>query len=216
LASEIPVVLARHGLDAISLLDEENFPLLERPLPDLCADRIDYLLRFALHAGVVERSEARDHLEALRVMENRWVFRDYTSAFEFARLFSFVNNTHLSGFFTAVMFRTVGDALKYAMRIGAVSREELFATDEQVLNMMRQLAEKDEKMAILWRRMNKQSPVLPDFSENPETRAHLKSRAVDPLCLHHGEPVRLSRLDPEWGERVERELAPRSYGLRFA
>ncbi len=43
--SEIPSILEEHGIDVEEVLDESNFKLLERGVPDLCADRIDYFLR---------------------------------------------------------------------------------------------------------------------------------------------------------------------------
>ncbi|MDY6761594.1 MAG: HD domain-containing protein, partial [Candidatus Nanohaloarchaea archaeon] len=43
--SRIPAVLQEHGFVLDDILDESAFPLLERDLPDLCADRIDYFLR---------------------------------------------------------------------------------------------------------------------------------------------------------------------------
>jgi len=43
--SEIPAILKKHGFSLKRLLDEHNFKLLERKIPGLCADRIDYTLR---------------------------------------------------------------------------------------------------------------------------------------------------------------------------
>ena len=43
--SEIPTILKEYGFDTERFFNESNFPLLEKPLPDLCADRIDYTLR---------------------------------------------------------------------------------------------------------------------------------------------------------------------------
>ncbi|MFB6294564.1 MAG: HD domain-containing protein, partial [Candidatus Nanohaloarchaea archaeon] len=40
--SEIPEILEEYGFALDDILDESEFPLLERELPDLCADRIDY------------------------------------------------------------------------------------------------------------------------------------------------------------------------------
>src|SRR3989338_5650431 len=45
--SEIPEILKKYNLDLDYILDDQNFPLKEKDLPDLCADRIDYSLRTA-------------------------------------------------------------------------------------------------------------------------------------------------------------------------
>lgn len=58
LNSEIPDILYKYGYHPQQLL-QENFPLLEQPLPLLCADRLDYTLRDALHARIITPLEAR-------------------------------------------------------------------------------------------------------------------------------------------------------------
>jgi HD superfamily phosphohydrolase len=49
--SEIAGIIKKYGLDLDYILDENHFPLKEKPLPDLCADRIDYSIRDALCFG---------------------------------------------------------------------------------------------------------------------------------------------------------------------
>jgi len=216
LESDIPTILARHGFDVERILDESNFPLLETELPEICADRIDYMLRMAVLGKAATVDEARQLLKALTVSDNTWIFDSRENARRFAELFAFVNHTHMSGFISAVMLRTVGDALARAVALGAVTRQNLFSTDDHVLALMREAAQQDKAMDMLWRRMNREVPVLPDFSAHPEVTANLKSRMVDPLFIDAGgRAARLSSIDPEWGARVARESSPKTYGLRF-
>src|SRR3989344_8653454 len=46
--SEIPKILKKYNFGLEYILDDKNFPLKEKDLPDLCADRIDYSLRTAV------------------------------------------------------------------------------------------------------------------------------------------------------------------------
>ncbi len=43
--TEIPHIIKKYGFDLNYILNDENFPLKEKKLPNLCADRIDYSLR---------------------------------------------------------------------------------------------------------------------------------------------------------------------------
>lgn len=43
--TEIPGILMKHGLPVDRVLDEHNYKLLEKEIPELCADRVDYSLR---------------------------------------------------------------------------------------------------------------------------------------------------------------------------
>lgn len=217
LNSEVPEILELYGFEVERILDESNFTLLENELPDICADRIDYMLRSAVHAGSIEAREAKAMFTDLHVEQGRWIFSSPGPAREFAELFAFVNHTLLSGFPSAVMLRTVGDALRKAMLIGAVSRKDLFTRDDLVLSKMRDAAGQDLEMLELWRRMNLEGPVCPDFSSTPQAVAELKSRMVDPLCLDEtGNVARLSYIQPDWDERVRSESIVKRYGMRFA
>jgi len=46
--SQIPEILKKYNLDINYILDDNNFPLKEKDLPDLCADRIDYSFKTAV------------------------------------------------------------------------------------------------------------------------------------------------------------------------
>lgn len=40
--SDIPSILPKYGFSIDYILDDQNFPLKEKSIPDLCADRIDF------------------------------------------------------------------------------------------------------------------------------------------------------------------------------
>lgn len=61
--SEASIIIKKHGLDLEYLLEESNFPLKEKKLPDLCADRIDYSLRDSLVHEVLTRKETDNFFE---------------------------------------------------------------------------------------------------------------------------------------------------------
>lgn len=63
--TEIPEILRKYNFDVEYILDESNFPLEEKNLPQLCADRIDYSLRTALVFNEIDG--ARFFLENLYV-----------------------------------------------------------------------------------------------------------------------------------------------------
>ena len=56
--------------------DDARYPLLERPLPGLCADRLDYFLRDGMACQVVRRSDVDRILGDVRVVDETIVFSD--------------------------------------------------------------------------------------------------------------------------------------------
>lgn len=70
--SDIPLILKKHGYD-INDLVKGDFSILEQPLPLLCADRIDYTLRDALHARLITPLEAKSFLTQL-ILKDEVIF----------------------------------------------------------------------------------------------------------------------------------------------
>ncbi len=212
--TEIPALLVKHGFATEHILDDARHPLKERDLPDLCADRIDYILRGALAFRVIDVTESQAFLDALSVRDERWVFRDFAIAREFAELFRYINHTHYSNVETALMFRTTGDWLAYALAKAYISLPELYATDREVIEKVNTHLDGDPELQKLWRRMNRETPYRLSPSGAGQ-KTICKSRMVDPLCFENGGIVRVSEIDSAWGEIVQRESQPKEYTLVF-
>ncbi len=212
--TEIPALLMKHGFLTEHILDDRRHSLKEQDLPDLCADRIDYILRGGIAYRVISTLQAQVFLDALGVRENRWVFRDSVIAREFAELFRYVNHTFYSDIESALMFRTTGDWLAYALAQGYVSLPELYTTDNEVIGKVNAYLETDHELQKFWKRMNREAGYRLD-PEGPERKTLCKSRMVDPFCLEAGEIRRLSDIDPAWGEIVRIESKPKEYAIIF-
>lgn len=212
--TEIPVIIDKYGFNLEYILEEDNFPLKERVLPDLCADRIDYSLRGAIFYKEINNEELKYFLNNLEVEKNDWVFRDFKSAKKYAELFLRMNKIHYAGLTSAIMFRTVGDFLKYSLRKGYISKEDLYTTDKIVLDKINKFLEKDKKLKLLWERMNDKTKTVND-RENYDVQVSCKSRIVDPLFKKGNTIKKLSDEYLEWNNTVREELAPKKYFLRF-
>ena len=210
--TEIADIIKNHGFDLEYILNEKNFPLKERNLPDLCADRIDYSLRGAL---IFEGSKDIEYiLDNLTAENNNWVFKNYESAKKHAELFFKMNKKYYSGLSSAILLRIVGDCLKYALKNNFISKEDLFTTDELIVKKIEKYIHKDKKLKTLFDRMNNKMKVVND-PENYDVKVFCKSRAVDPLFKEKGKIKKLSEADPEWGNIVKEELKPKQYFLRI-
>lgn len=213
--SGVPDVLDKHGYDLDYILDDTNFPLKEKDIPDLCADRIDYSIRTAIVFDQRPAEEIRSLLRELKAVDGQWVFDSLSAAQRFASLFERMNRIYYSNIESALMFRTVGDVLKHALRQGYIVQSDLYTTDDEVLLKVIAYSEKDERLQYLLRRMNNEIPATND-EEEYEVKVLCKSRIVDPFFRNaDGNARRVSDFDPQWGELVKRELKPKEYYIRF-
>jgi len=215
LKSEMPTILKKYGFDINYILDDSNFPLQEKDLPDLCADRIDYSLREMVCKKEILQSDALYILSKLKTKNNKWIFDDYESAREHTELFSKLNRVYLSSFDSAVMFNSVGETMKYALQKKYITEEDLYTTDKVVLSKVRAKLSNDEVLAKLYRRMDRMTIVKND-ADNYDYHVLCKSRVVDPLCKHDGEVVRVSDIDKEYGNNLVNNLKPKEYYLRYS
>lgn len=213
--SELPAILHKYGMPLDFILDDTHFPLKERELPDLCADRIDYSLRSAIIFEERSRSEIDGVLSDLQVGDGRWFFTSYHSAKRYAELFLHLNRIHWSGLASAVMFRTVGDCLKYALKKKYISQEDLYTTDQEVLLKLEPHRHHNSEFSHLWLRMNNQIKAY-ESNEGYESEVFCKSRVVDPLWLSSdAQLLRVSQIDAEWACLLQEELRPKRYLLAF-
>ncbi|MFH0857590.1 MAG: HD domain-containing protein [Candidatus Magasanikbacteria bacterium] len=213
MSTNIPDILEKYGYDVNYILDEHNFPLQERELPDLCGDRIDYFLLTLVEYKDKTQEEVLDILSHLHVIDGDWVFDDINVCHEYAKLFFHANKFYYSGIPTALMFHTVSSYIKYAFEKGYIQKEDFFTTDEEVLKKIQPFHKSDEKLAHLFDQMNGNLEYTED-RENYNVEMICKSRIVDPYVLVDNKEVRLSKMVPEWKEVLETENKPKKHYLR--
>jgi len=212
--SEIPIILKKYNFDLEYILNEENFPLKEKGLPDLCANRIDYSLRTALLFNESSSSDVKYFLDNLVTENNNWIFKEFESAKKYAELFFKLNKKYYSGLASAIMFRTVGDYLKYALKKTYITENDLYTTDEIVLSKIKKHLKSDEQLGLFYDRMNKKIKVI-NNPENYNVQVFCKSRIVNPLCKHNGQVKRVSDINTSWITLLEQQSKPKQYFLKF-
>jgi len=212
--TETPEILKKHGFDFDYFMKEENFPLRERELPDLCADRIDYSLKTAVIFEEIDQKEANYFLDNLTTSGNNWIFKNLESAKKYAKLFLKLNRDHYSGLASAIMFRAVGDCLRYALEKKYITEKDLYTTDKLVIEKVKKSLDKDEKLKLLFARMNNKIKIR-NNPDDYDVNVFCKSRVVDPLFRQEKEIKRVSRVEISLGDLIKQELSPKEYFLKF-
>ena len=210
--SKIGEIIERYGFDFNYFLNKKNFPLQEKELPDICADRIDYSLRDALSCGVITEKDKNEFLENLIVENQNWIFKNLEIAKQYVHMFSIMNERY-SGISAAIMFRVVGDFLKYSLKSKYITEEDLYTVDDFVIQKIKQFVKGDEILAQHWERMNNRAKVIIDPING--VTVFCKSRVVDPLFKENGQLKRVSDVDEKWKVFVKRESKPKQYSLSF-
>jgi HD superfamily phosphohydrolase len=191
MGTELPGLLERHGFDPEHLLVPHRWPLLDRPSPDLCADRVDYTLRDCLHEGLVDVEGARAFLDALVVTPDRDVAVDDPGhAVWFAELFAELVRTVFMDPVGVWSDAVLAGVIRRALEGGAIDDDALMGTDGELLERLRATGDPDLDLLRPGARVE-HDPHEPDAVANP------KPRVVDPLVVGGPDgPIRASQLAP--------------------
>jgi len=211
--SKIPKILKKFKIDPEKVLDEENFPLLEKKLPALCADRLDYFLR---EVGLFFDHQVEPTLESLAVIENQLVFVKRQQALKFAHHFIRMNDVFWANTFQEYLYDLLAQAIKEAVKKDYLVEADFFSTEKEVFKKLRQ--PKDDSINRLLKKMKKaQEKNLVRVRKGGGVRIKSKIRVVDPLVLVNGEIKRLSTLDKKFVRLAHnfREKRSRPYWVRY-
>lgn len=196
LSSDIPNILDKYDMDIKMIFNKNNFHLLEADLPDLSADRIDYFLRDTRIDPLFPDSLVKEFLDDLSVYDSKFCFKNKSLALLYSLLFIDAGkflwldaNSHGS-------HQVLGLALKRAIKIKLINVDDLFKTDDWVLNA---LVKSKDKMII--KCLSELTPRK-QFIYSPKSKARFwgpnKPRVVDPFVKIGKNLVRVSELYPSF------------------
>lgn len=195
--SEIPAILEKHGIDVEEVLDESNFKLLERDMPSLCADRIDYFLR---DAKIHKDEEVQHFVDALTVHENEFMLDNREVAEEYALKFIEVDRDCWASPKEVAVNELFAEVIRRAFEIDILTEEELFENDEYVYSKIAE--SQDEEIQELMNTLKSDFDVKLG-AENPDVESVTKARFVDPHVVSDGEVVRVTDYSEELRKEIE-------------
>ena len=129
---DLAAAIGRMGFAPADFYDDAIYPLLERPLPWLCADRLDYFFRDGLACGVMAPEVVAGLLGELVVVGETIAFADRAAAREAADLFAVMNRDWWASPTEAYIYNEFADALREGFRAGALGESDLLADDAHV------------------------------------------------------------------------------------
>ncbi len=129
--------LAALGYVPEDFYDDSIYPLLEQPLPRLCADRLDYFFRDSLACGATTADQVRRFLDHLTVVDGASIaFTDAAVAREAAERFALMNRDWWASPTEAFIYNEFADALRAALESGFLDDAALLGDDESVLRTL--------------------------------------------------------------------------------
>lgn len=179
--SDVRAALDRLGYRPEQFYDDTMYPLLEQPLPALCADRVDYFLRDGISCGVTTPASIAQTLEHLVVADGRICLDDLDAAQDAVDRFAEMNRRWWAGPIEGYIYNEFADALREAIDRGALRKEDLLADDEHVLACLR-----SARSDSIDRRLHAITHLVPAQIEAFVPRISPKTRWLDPPVVQSG------------------------------
>jgi HD superfamily phosphohydrolase len=214
--TEVPALLVRHGLDPTRILSPHGWSLLDRPAPDLCADRLDYALRDGVSEGLLSVDEVTSVVGALAVApDGTIVFTDTGWATWFAERFAaLVDTVYLDpvGIWADAL---LASTIRQGLASGAIAEAGLHGTDAELLAELRASGHAEIIGSLSALVPGAAAEEMAAGAVGIEVLAFPKARTVDPLALLAGAEaaVRASTLDPAITARADALRARAAAGI---
>ena len=218
--SEIPAILRSHGFDVEEILGKERFTMMKLPVPDICADVLDYFFRdavvFGLRKGILD--EVRLFMSSLQVVPGdsaadaagrQFVFSNIEMARRAALGFMECNRRFWSSPEGFASYHLLSEALKESMGSGHIRMDDLMLTDDELFMKLKRSG------AGVAEKLRKLEGLRAFESPNGSILGVTKARYIDPMVLQKGRIRRLSEYDGEFKSSMEEFSASMEKGFHI-
>lgn len=213
--SGITDILCKHGYgDACLAGNKKKQRMLEQDKPDLCIDRIEYLLRGGLVDNLIAEQDIEPILQNLYFENQQWIFNNKDQANKLANIALQLTENVFGSSWNLFIYYHASQALKNAVEIGLLTMDDIhFSTDDVVWQKMCGssnlcIAQSIDKIIHYSDYFTAGNP------QNYDQYFKAKFLGVDPLVETQSSIVRLSTIDPAYaGEyaRVQNKMAQGCY-----
>lgn len=184
---DIVEALAAMGFEPSEFFDDSIYPLLERPLPWLCADRLDYFFRDSLACGVITPEQVARFLDHLTVVDATIAFTDVEVAREAAERFGVMNRDWWASPTEAFIYNEFAHALTAGLGAGVLCPDDFLRDDEHVLRALQSSGRRD-----IAARLDRILGFRAESLDGYEPKVRPKVRWLDPPVLDASGLSRLS------------------------
>lgn len=203
--SEIPAILKKYNYSSDRICNYHRYGLLEREIPDVCADRLDYSLR-EMPPLIFNQC-----LAGITTYKGKIVFDNQNTAHMFAKNFLKLQAEHWGGYEAVTRYKLFARALRRALELKIITLDDFWRDDVFVTNKVK-LTTDNEIQGIFKILRNRSLDKFPK-----ETVAtHKKFRYVDPEFLVDGQLIRLSSVNDIFKQEMLKAQEENTQGVYAA
>jgi HD superfamily phosphohydrolase len=201
----IPAILKKYGIEVSDILHKkECFRALECELPNICADRIEYILQGMFLEGRATQAHIQKIIASLTWDSvEGWLFKDKEAALLLGTYSLQLCESHLGAAWNFYQNILAARLLDYALQHQLITSEQLhFGTDAEIWQIL--VTSPDREIQRFLNALLHGAPTLHATAVNAELHTRPKFRGVDPLIKTAKGLIPLTELDAEYATEYER------------
>lgn len=196
--SDIYSIIKKYGFSIEDLNPHlTSYTALERELPHMCADRIEYVLHTGLLLNYISKEELKHIVNNLRFENELWFFTDLKYAKQFANLVLLINNDFWNTEHNNSIYYYFHEMIKYAISIGLLNVNDVkYGTDCDILTKLN-IAD-NQKIQNYMKLCRNIKNTISIENDNEKIQIKNKFRGIDPLvCVNYNQNqfYQLSQID---------------------
>lgn len=197
--------------------DKEDYTALERPLPDLCADRIQYIIHTGVLLQRITSAQASQIIDDLEFKNGLWFFKNKETAVLFANIslhcLQALWGSEENQFFY-LLFKHI---LLRAIAIGLVTADDLhYSVDQVILDRLQASDDSYIQRLLTYTQDWYKHYTVVKYDES-DIHYKIKFRGVNPLVFTDNGLKRLTDIDHEYAQEYEKQKqwCHEGYGLKL-
>ena len=183
---EVAETLYSLELQPKDFIDDRQFGLLERELPKLCADRIDYTLRDLIVWGKISQLEAHKFLNSLEVVDGNIAINSLSQGRWFKNNYEYLNQHFFRDPKNVVANLTFSKLLKKALEIEVLQLKDFFQDDNFIIDRINSHEMLRKRLKLI--------PIQLQEQKDTVRNSKFKARHVNPAIVQNGSLMPLSQL----------------------
>lgn len=209
-SKELKNILEKNKINIEKVIDYSIYPIADNDMPQLSADRLEYNLYMATSRKLINFDEAKEIYNDIKIKENEkkedeMCFNDVEIAKKFFEI-ALSNGEYMSGDVSNVTNKLLSDVLRFAVNEG-VLKPQMFInnTEEDIVDILDNC--KNIYLSRMWNKFKNfktvkktKEPMCKMYS----VKATGKKRYVNPLVNKVNEIVRISELDDEVNNKIQK------------
>jgi hypothetical protein len=199
--SSVNNILKKNNIDVEFILDKHNFKLLENELPDICADRLDYLFRDSITFFRKMNHKVIDKMiNSLIVRNGEFIIDNKENAKRIAELFLKTSKGFWVNPLQSASYQILADCIKIALAKGIIKEKYIQSTDDELFRKLKR--SKDVKLKEMIRIL-KSLKIKEVSKKDYDFHTTGKTRYIDPKFLDGNGVRRVSEIDKTFKKDVE-------------